>query len=632
MTLDQALVLAILAGALALFLWGRWRHDVVALAALLAAIVAGLVPAEEAFAGFGHPAVITVACVLVLSRGLQTSGAIDLLAQRVLPTSAPPLTTLAGLTGLTALLSGFMNNVGALALMMPVAIQTAAKLGWPPGRILMPLAFGSILGGMTTLIGTPPNLIVSAFRDEAMGGGFAMFDFAPVGLAVAAAGVAFISLVGWRLVPKRKRAGVEGFDAGAYLTEARVPGTARAIGMTLREVEERLDEANAQVLGLVRNEIRLRTPSLGARVREGDILVIEAEPEGVASALAALGMKLEEDVAPADEKEEPHRGDEVAGPPDKRAGSARSGLDDDEDDAGDEEAKAKPPPGEEGDVALVELVVPPNSSLIRRNPTEIGLRRRHHVNLLALSRQGRRAIGRLKQVSFLAGDVLLVQGTQEDVRAFASEFGLLPLAERAIRIPDRRRIFLVVGIFLAAVAVAATGLLPAAVAFAGGVLAVMVSRVMPPRAIYTAIDWPVIVLLGALLPVADAMQTTGAAGLLAGLLVDNVAVAGGAVVLTVLLVLTMTLSDLMNNNATVAVMAPIGLGAAAALGANPDAFLMAIAIGGSCAFLTPIGHQNNTLILGPGGFRFGDYWRLGLPLEVLVVAVAVPMILLVWGL
>ena len=631
MTFDQALVLAILAGALALFLWGRWRHDMVAMAALLAAVVAGIVPAGEAFSGFGHPAVITVACVLILSRGLQNSGAIDLLAQRVLPTNASPVTMLAGLTALTALLSGFMNNVGALALMMPIAIQTAARVGWQPGQILMPLAFGSILGGMTTLIGTPPNLIVSAFRDEEMGGPFRMFDFTPVGLAVAAAGVLFVTLVGWRLVPERKRAGVEGFDTAAYLTEARVPASAKAIGMTLREVEERLEEAHAQVLGLVRNEIRLRTPSLTTRLRENDILVIEAEPEGVASALAALGMKLEEDVAPEEETDAQAEKAEAASPSEERRENPSS-RDAARDKDNDDEAPQSALPGEGGDVVLSELVVPPNSTLIRRNPTEIGLRRRHHVNLLALSRQGRRSIGRLKRVSFQPGDVLLIQGSQEDIRAFGAEFGLLPLAERAIRIPDRRRILLVVGIFLTAVAVAAAGLLPPAVAFAGGVLAVMVTRVMPPRTIYGAVDWPVIVLLGALLPVADAMRTTGAAGLIAGLLVDNVAMAGGVVVLTVLLVLTMTLSDLMNNNATVAVMAPIGLGAAAALGANPDAFLMAIAIGGSCALLTPIGHQNNTLILGPGGFRFGDYWRLGLPLEVVVVAVAVPMILLVWGL
>jgi di/tricarboxylate transporter len=623
MTVEQALVFAILAAALVLFVWGRWRHDIVALAALLAAVLAGLVPAEDAFSGFGHPAVITVACVLVLSRGLQTSGAIDLLAQRVLPKSAPPMAMLAGLTALTALLSGFMNNVGALALMMPIAIQTANKVGWAPGRMLMPIAFGSILGGMTTLIGTPPNLIVSAFRDDAMGGPFAMFDFAPVGLAVTAAGVLFVSLIGYRLVPERRRAGIEGFEAGAYITEARVPKTAKAVGMTLREVEERLEEANAQVLGLVRNEVRLRAPRMQMRLREDDILVIEAEPEGVASALAALGMKLEEDVAP--DREPRERGNDASPAP------ARNGPDAAEKTGNEAEQADTAPAPEEPDIVLVELVVPPTSSLIRRSATEISLRNRYHINLLAVSRQGRRAIGRLKTVPFEAGDVLLMQGTQDDLRAFSGEYGLLPLAERPLRLPDRRRIILIAAIFLGAIAAAAFGLATAAVAFAFGVLAVMISRVVPPRAVYQAVDWPVIVLLGALLPVADAMQTTGAAEYLADLLLPLVAPGGAALGLTAILVLTMLLSAVMNNAATVAVLAPVAIGTALSLGASTDAFLMAVAIGGSCAFLTPIAHQNNTLILGPGGFGFADYWRLGLPLTILVVAVAVPMILLVWG-
>jgi di/tricarboxylate transporter len=616
MTFEQALVFLILAVTLALFLWGRWRHDMVALAALLATVAAGLVPAASAFEGFGHPAVVTVACVLILSRGLQNSGAIDLLAQRILPLKAPPVAMLSGLTALTALLSGFMNNVGALALMMPVALQTSARLDWPPGRMLMPLAFASMLGGMTTLIGTPPNLIVSAFRDNELGAPYSMFDFTPVGLAVAASGVVFVSLLGWQLVPGRKRSGIESFEAGAYLTEARVPSGAKAVGMTLAQVENRLSEAHAQVLGLVRREVRIRAPRLRTRVRPNDIIVLEAEPEGVASSLAALGMKLEEDVQLAD-------GDPAAG--------ASPALDEEGAPGGDGE-KSAPSKGEEADVLLLEFVVPPNSPLIGRSATQINLRQRYNVNLLALSRQGRRAIGRLKRMRFEAGDVLLLQGAPEPLRGFSAENLLLPLAERSLRIPERRRVGLAVGILMAAVAVAASGLTSAAIAFSGAVLAVMATRVVPPRNVYQAVDWSVIVLLGALLPVADAMQATGAADLLASLLVASVAEGGGVLVLLAILVLTMTLSDLMNNAATVAVMAPIGIGAAKALGANPDAFLMAVAIGGSCAFLTPIGHQNNTLILGPGGFRFGDYWRLGLPLEVFVVAVAIPTILVVWGL
>ena len=279
---------------MAMFLWGRWRHDMVALAGLLACVLAGLVRPADAFAGFGHPAVITVACVLVLSRGLQTSGAVDALARVVLPSSAGPTLTIGALTGLGALLSAFMNNVGALALLMPVAIQIARRQELPPGRVLMPLAFGSILGGMTTLIGTPPNLIVSGFRDRTGAGTFAMFDFTPVGIVVAAAGIALIALVGWRLVPARKQAGFEGFESGAYLTEARVPEGSKAVGKTLREIDAALEQADAQIIGLVRNEVRVSAPNPGRTVRAGDILVIEAEAEALAGALSSLGLKLEE--------------------------------------------------------------------------------------------------------------------------------------------------------------------------------------------------------------------------------------------------------------------------------------------------------------------------------------------------
>ncbi len=614
MTVDQALIAAILAGAVALFLWGRWRHDMVALAALIACVVAGLVPGEAAFAGFGHPAVITVACVLVLSRGLQTSGAVDVLSRRLMPPDAGPTLTIATLTGLAAALSAFMNNVGALALLMPVAIQAAGRIGLPPGRVLMPVAFGSILGGMTTLIGTPPNIIVSAFRAYALEDGYAMFDFAPVGLAVALAGFVFIVLVGWRLVPRREPA-LQGFDAGRYITEARVPEKAKAVGMTLSEAENALAEAEVQVLGLIRREVRLRAPRPGTHIRAEDILVLQADPEGLSNALTTLGMRLEEDVAPP----KPEKGEE----PEAAEAAPEA----------EEEAPKKPAaPAEDSATVLAELVVTPVAPLIGRSAAEIDMRARYHINLLAIAREGRRSFGRLRSTRIAASDVLLVQGLPETIAAFAADQGCLPLAERPLRLPDRRQMVLAAGILIGAVVVASTGLVSTAVAFAVGVLAAMVTKVVPPRAVYGAIDWPVIVLLGCLLPVAGAMQSTGLAERLAALLVEDVAGGAPVVALVLILIVTMTLSDVMNNAATVAVMAPVALGTAASLEANPDAFLMAVAIGGSCAFLTPIGHQNNTLILGPGGLRFGDYWRLGLPVEVLVVAVAVPMILLAWGL
>ncbi len=599
-TQSQATIFLILAATIVLFLWGRWCHDVVALAALLACVFTGLVPAEEAFAGFGHPAVITVACVLVLSHGLQQSGAIDALTRRLLPAAAGPILTMALLTSLAALLSAFMNNIGALALLMPVGIHVAAQHKLPPGRMLMPLAFGSILGGMTTLIGTPPNLIVSGFRAEVNGVSYAMFDFLPVGLAVAGAGILFITLVGWRLVPARKRIDLEGFETSAYLTEVRVPEKSKAVGMNLYELGRSLEKADAQVIGLIRNEVEIPAPQPNRKLRAGDILVIEAEPETLSAALSDLELKLEEDKREAIAEENARK-------------SSRKAVRSEE-------------------IALAELAVLPNSTLVGRSAADVRLRTRYGVNLLAISRYGRHSIGRLRSTLLEAGDVLLLQGAPANIAQLAADTGCVPLAERELRLPDKRQMLTAVAIMAAAIAGAAFGLIPAAVSFAAGVLATMLLGVIPLRRIYDAIDWPVVVLLAALLPVAGAFAATGAADLIARALMENIAQGSPVVALVVILVVTMTLSDFMNNAATAAVMCPIAIGAAQQLGVRVDPMLMAVAVGASCAFLTPIGHQNNTLILGPGGFRFGDYWRLGLPLELLVIAVGAPMILLVWPL
>jgi len=614
---QQLLILAVLAIMVALFLWGRWRHDMVALAALLAVVVFGLVPAADAFDGFGHPAVITVACVLVMSHGLSATGAVDVIAERALPSSAGPMLTIAALAGLGAALSAFMNNVGAMALLMPVAVQLAGKHDLPPGKFLMPLSFGTILGGMTTLIGTPPNLIVSGFRDQAGGEGFGMFDFSPVGLVVAATGIVFLVLFGIRLVPTRAGAGTGSFDTGKYLTEARVPEGSKAEGEALRAVDDALEAHDAQVVGLVRNDLRIAAPNPRRLLREGDILVIEAEPESLAAALSSLGLGLEEAVPPrrARSKDEESEGaPETGAEPDADAQAQDKDL------------------RREDEVTLQELVVMPGSALGGRSASDIQLRTVYGLNLLAISRQGRRSIKRLRSTTIRPGDVLLMQGPPDGLGSFAAEFGCVPLAGRSISIPDRRKALLAGVIMALAIAGAAFGLVPAAVSFAAGVVAFMALRVIPLRRLYEAIDWPVIVLLGALIPVAGAMEATGTAGLIAEFLLEGVAQGHAVIALALMLVVTMTLSDLVNNAATAAVMCPIAIGTADALGANADPFLMAVAIGASCAFLTPIGHQNNTLILGPGGFHFGDYWRLGLPLEILVVAVSVPMLLLVWPL
>lgn len=617
MTSDQITVLLILGMVVGLFLWGKWRHDLVAVSALVACVWSGLVSPEAAFSGFGHPAVITVACMLIMSKALQVSGAVEVLARYAIPAKAGQVVSLAALMGVGALLSGFMNNVGAMALLMPIALKVAHRLSIPPGRMLMPLAFGTILGGMTTLIGTPPNLIVSGFRaDMADGrGAFAMFDFAAIGVPVAVLGVVFIALVGWRFVPKRQAEGLEGFDTAAYLTEARVLEGGASDGKTLAEVEKVIENVGAQVVGLVRNEMRISAPNPQRTLRAGDILVIETDADTLSTLLSSLGMKLEESVRPADVEAEEQIGDEKASAKDK-----------------DKKKDSEKPRGDAAEVVLVELVVLPGPILSGRSASDISLRTRYGLNLLAVSRQGNRSVERLRSMQWKPGDILLLQGPPGAIAEFASDTGCVPLAERDLLIPNKRKAIQASLIMLAAVAAAALGLMPASIAFLAGALFTLLLRALPLRHLYDAIDWPVIILLGALFPLANAMQTTGAADLIARGLMDSVAQGNAVVALALVLLVTMFLSDLMNNAATAAVMCPVAIGSATALGVNADPFLMAVAIGASCAFLTPIGHQNNTMILGPGGFRFGDYWKLGLPLEVLVVAVSLPLLLIVWPL
>ena len=589
MTTDQMLILAVIGGAVLLFLSGRLRHDIVALSALLAAVLLGLVPMDAAFSAFGHPAVITVACVLVLSRGLFLTGAVDLIAAALLPKSAGVRTNLTALMTLGAFLSSFMNNVGALALLMPLAIQNARKLGVAAGRFLMPLSFATILGGMVTLIGTPPNLIVAGYRERVADQPFGMFDYAPVGLAVALVGIAFLVTLGWRMVPERKGADGGSFDTGAYLTEITVPDGSPAVGMILAEVENALIDAGAQIIGLERSGVYLDAPRPTRVLQPGDLLVVEADIAALPDVLGPLGLTL------AEEK------------PDQRTG-----------------------PRQPGNLILREVVVRPESTVSGATAADLRLRDRYGINLLAVSRGGRRQATRLRSWRIRAGDMLLLQGTAEALANFAADAAFVPLAERDLRVPRRQSALAALAIFGGAIALTASGLLPAEIAFALGLLASMLFRTVPPEEAWQAIDWSVIVLLAALIPVAEAMETTGAAALIADSLIGTVAQGSPVIALAVILIVTMTLSDVMNNAATAAVMCPIAIGAASTLGVSPDPMLMAVAVGASCAFLTPIGHQNNTLILGPGGFRFGDYWRMGLVLELCVVAVSIPVILLVW--
>ncbi|MDZ7686404.1 MAG: SLC13 family permease [Gammaproteobacteria bacterium] len=539
---------------------------------------------------------------------------------------------LAGMLFLGALLSGFMNNVGAMALLMPIAIQLADRFERPRGVVLMPLAFSTILGGMTTaLIGTPPNLIVSGFRAEAGLESFGMFDFMPVGAPVMLGGVFLIAIVGWRLVPARSAADTGSFDTGTYLTEVRVRGGGRAIGMRVREAEEKLGDADAQIVGMVRNDFRIFTPQPYRVLREGDVLVIEAEPELLASALSSLGLDLESHVAEEEESEEEKSDKEKSDK--EKSDKKKSEKDGDEAEDADEESEEGSERKEGSDEQVIrELVAMPDSTLIGQSADDIALRDRYGMSLLAISRQGRRTIRRLRSTKFQPGDVLLLQGSPDSLSAFTSEFRSVPWQSGRYRCRIvarrgwRRGSWSVRSRWQVSACCRQRWLSPPVSSFLpyrrSSARRDSMTRSTGPSLFCSVqccrwrMRWR---------PPAPRICSRAACS-------STFANGNSVIALVIVLVLTMTLSDFMNNAATAAVMCPIALSIASQLDASPDSFLMAVAIGASCAMLTPVGHQNNTLILGPGGFRFGDYWRLGLPLEIVVVSISIPLLLIVWPL
>jgi len=615
MTGEQLIVFGVLAATLVLFVWNRWRYDLVALAALLACALTGVVPAEEVFAGLGHPAVISVAAVLVLSRGLLNAGVVDSVARRLMQVGERPWAQVAALTGIVALSSGFMNNVGALALFMPVAIWMSRQSGRSPSYLLMPLAFGSLLGGTLTLIGTPPNLIIAGYRAEAGEAPFGMFAFLPVGAAVTVAGVLFIALLGWRLVPRRQEQEGNGdlFEISAYLTEVRVPEGCKYAGRTLHALIGAVqDEADVQVIALIRGDERQRMPSTYEVLREGDILLVEADSDSLKALLDVTGVELAADVEEQENKA--HDEQEAA------------------EQAVEQEKAEKNHKSRHGELTLAEAIVSPGSMLVGTSASGLDLRERHGVNVLAVARQGQRLRQRLGEIRFAAGDILLLQAREDALQSSLNSLGCLPLASRGLSITTPRNVMLASAIFAITLASIAFGLLPAATALVTGALVMILVGLIPLGRIYESIDMPVIVLVAAMLPVGQALETTGGSQLIADALLELGQSLPAAATLALLMVAVMLISNVVNNAAAAVLAAPVAISLARGMDASVDPFLMAVAIGASCAFLTPIGHQSNTLVMAPGGYRFGDYWRLGLPLSILVVLCAVPAILWIWPL
>ena len=590
-TVQQGLLFALIGVLFFFLIWGRFRYDLVAFSALLSASLLGLVPTEDIFSGFGHPAVIIIALVLIISRGLYLSGAIEMMSGALLDGARGIGRHIALMAGVSAALSAVMNNVAALALLMPVDLQAAEKAQRNPGLTLMPLSFASILGGMITLIGTPPNIVIATFRGEALGEPYRMFDFAPVGLVVAAVGIVYVALIGWRLIPLDRSAAkmpssIE--DLESYLVELRVPGAAGCIGQQLRELDGAADDAGVQILGLVRDGERL--PGMAARsvLLADDRIVVEGGPEGIDGFAGALALSYADSDRPS---------------------KAMS-----------------------GNTIMREVAVPQTSRLVGRTESALRLRYRRGVILLGISRSGLRIRERLREVEIQAGDLLLLLGPEETLDDVIDWLGCLPLAPRGLDVIQRDKARKAIVIFAAAILLASLELIYLPIALASVAVLYILLDIVPLSQVYESIEWPVIVLLGAMIPISVALESSGGTQLLADLFVRGTDGWPTVLILTALMLVAMTLSDVLNNVATALIAAPIALDIAERLQVNPDPFLMAVAVAASCAFLTPIGHKNNTLIMGPGGYRFGDYWRMGLPLEILVVLTSIPMILLVWPL
>jgi len=631
-TVDQIAILLIIVMIFLLFIWGRWRYDIVSVIALGTLFIADqvlggqtsnlIMDGSNVFIGFAHPAVITVALVLIISRALQNAGVVELISRQIAPFSKHQVTHIASLSGVVAILSAIMNNVGALALMLPVALKSSVKQKRSPSIILMPLAFASILGGMITMIGTPPNIIISTFRETQLidlkaraledmfspaakyfesqnidveqfqPEPFAMLDFSPVGGLIALLGVLFIALVGWRLISNKsnKKPGTESlFSINEYITEIRIPEKSKFIDLTIGEIEH-LTEDRLTIFGCISEDESVYTPRLDQIIQEGDRFQIMADPVDLKVMMDEYDLRLTTLMR-----------DRIDRLKDKHT-------------------------------AFKEVLIKPGSPLENRDRGYLRKRTSNTLILMAVARQGEPIRKRLGKVSFRVGDVLLLQGNVDNLEDNIGSLDLLPLAERNVTIGIFSKVGLALLIFGSAIALSMFGILPITLAFVGAVLAYVFTGILPVREIYRQIDWPIIVLLAAMIPVSNALQSTGTTQLIADGMVNMTGSLPAWFILALIMIITMTLSDVINNAATALIMAPIAVEIAVTMGVSIDPLLMCVAVGASCAFLTPIGHQCNALILGPGGYRFSDYWRMGLPLEILIVIIGIPLIMLFWPL
>ena len=632
MSTDQVAICLIIITTFILFVWGRWRYDIVSIVALFTLVLVDkilggessllIADPSQAFLGFGHPAVVTVATVLIISRALQNSGVVDLIARSVKPFTNNKITHISSLSGVIAILSAFMNNVGALALMLPVTLKTAWEQKRSPSILLMPIAFASILGGMITMIGTPPNIIIASLRKEQQQqilskaisdtnsqaatylenlnivkesyqpAAFSLFDFTPVGGIIALLGVCFVALVGWRLVPKENQKTPSSnslFSLDEYVTEIRVPKGSSLIGESIGEVNM-LTGDKLTLIRFINNNGKATSINHNNKIKENDQFLAMADPSDLKGMMDEYDLRLT--------KEMRYRIDSL----------------------------------KDDNSTFIEVVVSPESPLLGRGRSYLRRRSSNQLILMAVARQDKPIHKRLGKVKFRVGDVLLLQGPEKEFKNIITSLDLLPLAEREIEVGVFSKVSFALMIFTVSILLSILSIVPTTVSFAGAILAYVFSGILPIRDLYKNIDWPIIVLLGAMIPLSNALQNTGTTTLIADQVASMTQGLPSWSIIALVMVITMFMSDIINNAATAMIMGPISVGIAISMGVSMDPFLMSVAIGASCAFLTPIGHQCNALILGPGGYRFSDYWRMGLPLEIIITVLGTPLILYFWPL
>ena len=632
MLIDQVAILLILCVTFSLFIFSKWRYDVVSLVSLILLFIIHsllvsfnfksniIIDKSQIFLGFGHPAVITVVAVLIISRALHNSGVVDMISREITPYSKNKYSHIFTLSSVASILSGLMNNVGALALMMPVAVKTSAKQRRSPTIILMPLAFASILGGMITMIGTPPNIIIANFRKDYLESiksqalldsesesynyflsknieltnfeptAFSMFDFSPVGLSISIIGIIFITILGWRFIPKKsyKKPGSESvFSIDEYITEIRIPENCKLLGLKINEVEKFTDD-KLSIIGTINDKGDLDKVNDNYIIKQDDKFLIKTDPVDLKLMMNDLEIRFTKKM--------------------------RQRIDKLKDD----------------NTTYKELLITPESKLNNRNRTYLRRCSSNSLTLMAVARRNKPIRKGLSKIKFKVGDVLLIQGNADILENLINTLHLIPFEEREIQIGVYSKITLSLSIFIGVIILSIIGFLPTTLAFILAILLYVFTGILPMNQLYRFIDWPIIILLGSMIPLSNALESTGTSAILANILVSLTDGLPIWMIIVIIMIITMCLSDIINNAATALIMAPIAAGIGFSLNLNIDPFLMSVAVGASCAFLTPIGHQCNAIILGPGGYKFSDYWKMGLPLEIIIAIIGTPLILYFW--